>query len=112
LITKAGLVKLADFGVSATLNEQEKRFSVVGTPYWMAPEVVEMTGQSFPSDIWSVGCTVVELITSEPPYFELQSMQALFKIVSDPHPPLPENISQVCTRLCCPLCRSRVYLLV
>jgi len=94
LITKAGLVKLADFGVSATLNEQEKRFSVVGTPYWMAPEVVEMTGQSFPSDIWSVGCTVVELITGEPPYFELQSMQALFKIVSDPHPPLPDNITQ------------------
>jgi len=94
LITKSGSVKLADFGVSADLNESEKRYSVVGTPYWMAPEVIEISGHSFKSDIWSVGCMVVELITGSPPYYDEQPMTAMFKIVSDPHPPLPINISE------------------
>ena len=54
-----GIVKLADFGVATKLSEHgRKEFSVVGTPYWMAPEVIEMCGASFASDIWSVGCTV------------------------------------------------------
>ncbi|KAL6047728.1 MAP kinase kinase, variant 2 [Balamuthia mandrillaris] len=93
LITKEGTIKLADFGVSATVNESEKRFSVVGTPYWMAPEVIEISGHSLRSDIWSVGCLVVQLIRGEPPYFQQPAMAAMFRIVSDKHPPLPENIS-------------------
>lgn len=95
LVAKDGTVKLADFGVSAKMSEQDKRFSVVGTPYWMAPEVIEMTGHHTTSDIWSLACTVIELLTGDPPYFELQSMSALFKIVSDPHPPLPEGITDL-----------------
>ena len=94
LVAKDGTVKLADFGVSAKMSEQDKRFSVVGTPYWMAPEVIEMTGHHTASDVWSLGCTVIELLTGEPPYFQLQSMAALFKIVQDPHPPLPASISK------------------
>ena len=94
LTTKDGTVKLADFGVATKLNESRKSDSVVGTPYWMAPEIIEMTGQqSSACDIWSVGCTVVELLTGKPPYFELQQMPALFRIVQDEHPPLPDNIS-------------------
>ena len=60
LTTKEGLVKLADFGVAtktAGLNDS----SVVGTPYWMAPEVIELSGATTASDIWSLGCTVIEL---------------------------------------------------
>lgn len=65
----------------------------------MAPEIIEMTGQqSSACDIWSVGCTVVELITGKPPYFDLQQMPALFRIVQDEHPPLPDNISPVRAR--------------
>lgn len=62
----------------------------------VAPEIIEMTGQqSAACDIWSVGCTVVELITGKPPYFDLDQMPALFRIVQDDHPPLPEGISGV-----------------
>lgn len=60
----------------------------------MAPEIIEMTGQqSSACDIWSVGCTVLELLTGKPPYFDMQQMPALFRIVQDEHPPLPDNIS-------------------
>lgn len=92
LTTKQGLVKLADFGVAsrtAGLNES----SVVGTPYWMAPEVIELTGATTASDIWSLGCTVIELLDGRPPYHQLQAMPALFRIVNDDHPPLPQGAS-------------------
>jgi len=96
LITKEGLVKLADFGVATKLSDAEvKEQSVVGTPYWMAPEVIEMAGVSAASDIWSVGCTAIELLTCSPPYYDLQPLTALFKIVRDDVPPLPEGISPV-----------------
>eukprot|EP01042_Synura_sphagnicola_P028181 gene28181-36369_t len=67
---------------------------VVGTPYWMAPEVIELSTPTATCDIWSVGCTVIELLTSVPPYFELLPMSAMFRIVQDDYPPLPEGISQ------------------
>lgn len=91
LTTKDGLVKLADFGVA--MSDSEKSNSVVGTPYWMAPEIIEMAGPSSACDIWSVGCTVVELLTGKPPYFDLRPMTALFRIVQDDYPPLPDGIS-------------------
>jgi serine/threonine protein kinase len=97
LTTKEGLVKLADFGV-ATKQQNLSDGSVVGTPYWMAPEVIELSGASTASDIWSLGCTVIELIDGKPPYHKLAPMPALFRIVNDDHPPLPEG--------CSPLVRS------
>jgi serine/threonine protein kinase len=97
LSTKQGLVKLADFGVATKLNDSRKSDSVVGTPYWMAPEIIEMKGGQSPAcDIWSVGCTVIELLTGKPPYFDLPQMTALFKIVQDDLPPLPDGISPTC----------------
>ncbi|KAJ3681199.1 hypothetical protein LUZ60_015688 [Juncus effusus] len=94
LTTKEGLVKLADFGVATKLTEADvNTHSVVGTPYWMAPEVIEMSGVCAASDIWSVGCTVIELLTCVPPYYELQPMPALFRIVQDENPPIPEGLS-------------------
>ncbi|VAH37474.1 unnamed protein product [Triticum turgidum subsp. durum] len=94
LTTKEGLVKLADFGVATKLTEADvNTHSVVGTPYWMAPEVIEMSGVCAASDIWSVGCTVIELLTCSPPYYELQPMPALFRIVQDVQPPIPEGFS-------------------
>lgn len=114
LTNREGLVKLADFGVAAKLSgaeDAQDKLDVVGTTYWMAPEVrvyvyvrvatlktccmqvIEMTGASSASDIWSVGCLAVELLTGVPPYYELQPMPALFRIVQDTRPPLPPNIS-------------------
>ena len=92
LTTKEGLVKLADFGV-ATKAQGLAEGSVVGTPYWMAPEVIELSGATTASDIWSLGCTVIELLDGKPPYHKLAPMPALFRIVNDDHPPLPEGVS-------------------
>ncbi|CAK0734185.1 hypothetical protein CVIRNUC_000395 [Coccomyxa viridis] len=93
------VVKLADFGVAAKLTgasegDESLRQSVVGTPYWMAPEVIEMTSVTAAADIWSVGCLCIELLTGQPPYFDLQPMSALFRIVQDEHPALPDNLSE------------------
>lgn len=92
LTTKQGLVKLADFGVASRTTGLTES-SVVGTPYWMAPEVIELTGATTASDIWSLGCTVIELLEGKPPYHTLQPMPALFRIVNDDHPPLPQGAS-------------------
>lgn len=95
LITKDGKVKLADFGTAKFEDNEKKSQNVVGTPYWMAPEVIEMLPTVGPaSDIWSLGCTVIELLTGAPPYFELGPMTALFKIVEDQLPPFPAGISE------------------
>ncbi|CAG8808390.1 19978_t:CDS:1, partial [Racocetra persica] len=92
LTTKEGLVKLADFGV-ATKTANLGDLSVVGSPYWMAPEIIELSGATTSSDIWSVGCVVIELLEGKPPYHNLDPMPALFRIVEDDHPPLPESAS-------------------
>ena len=99
LTTKQGVVKLADFGVATRLGSLGRGAGggsggpVVGTPYWMAPEVIEMVGVTAASDIWSVGCLAVELLTGAPPYYDLQPMSALYRIVQDEHPPLPQGLS-------------------
>ena len=72
LTTKSGNVKLSDFGVSLNLRAMEREMKdVAGTPNWMAPEVIELKGASPKSDIWSLACTVVELLTGRPPYAEI-----------------------------------------
>ena len=65
----------------------------MGTPYWMAPEVIEMSAFTTASDIWSLGCTIIELLQGEPPYYELKPITALYRIVQDEHPPLPADLS-------------------
>ena len=59
----------------------------------LAPEVIELKGITPAADIWSLGCTIIELITGHPPYFDMPSMSAMFRIVQDVRPPFPENIS-------------------
>lgn len=93
LTTKDSTVKLADFGVAAKMSDIKDNDGVVGTPYWMAPEIIELNPPTVASDIWSVGSTVVELLTGAPPYYNLSQMQALYRIVQDDHPPLPPDIS-------------------
>lgn len=98
LTTREGLVKLADFGVASRLSEiatedDPMAIAVVGTPYWMAPEVIELAPVGSAADIWSVGCLALELLTGAPPYFDLQPVSALFRIVRDPVPPLPDSLS-------------------
>ncbi|CAG8548816.1 12494_t:CDS:2 [Ambispora leptoticha] len=92
LTTKEGRVKLADFGVATKTNALND-YAVVGSPYWMAPEIIELSGATTASDIWSVGCVVIELLEGKPPYSYLDPMPALFRVVQDEHPPLPESAS-------------------
>lgn len=95
LTTKTGDVKLSDFGVSLNLKiKGADAGQVSGTPNWMAPEVIELKGASTKSDIWSLGCTLIELITGKPPYADLIAMSAMFRIVEDNYPPLPSSISE------------------
>ncbi|SNX84122.1 related to MAPKK kinase [Melanopsichium pennsylvanicum] len=94
LTTKDGSVKLADFGVATKTGTMTEN-AVVGSPYWMAPEVIDQSGATTASDIWSVGCVVVELLEGKPPYHFLAPMPALFRIVQDDCPPLPESASPV-----------------
>ncbi|KAI4522198.1 hypothetical protein K525DRAFT_199375 [Schizophyllum commune Loenen D] len=95
LTTKTGNVKLSDFGVSLNLRAMEREIKdVAGTPNWMAPEVIELKGASTKSDIWSLACTVIELLTGKPPYSDVgNSMSVMFRIVEDKMPPLPESCS-------------------
>ncbi|KAJ7483244.1 kinase-like domain-containing protein [Mycena latifolia] len=95
LTTKNGNVKLSDFGVSLNLCAMEREIKdVAGTPNWMAPEVIELKGASPKSDIWSLACTVIELLTGRPPYADIaNSMSVMFRIVEDDMPPLPEGCS-------------------
>mmetsp|Transcript_268 Transcript_268/g.272 ORF Transcript_268/g.272 Transcript_268/m.272 type:complete len:971 (-) Transcript_268:1297-4209(-) len=96
LITKDRRVKLSDFGVSVKKHvhpAEEEDLDAVGTPYWMAPEIISLTGVSTESDIWSLGCTIVELLTGVPPYGDLNEFSAMYRIVTDDRPPLPGDIS-------------------
>lgn len=95
LTTKDGSVKLADFGVATKAGSLVGNNAVVGSPYWMAPEVIDQSGATTASDIWSVGCVVIELLEGKPPYHQLDPMPALFRIVQDDCPPLPEGASPV-----------------
>ena len=93
LLTKNGIVKLADFGYSI-LNDKNKVNSIVGTACFMAPEVIEQKGNISPKcDIWSLGCTIIQLLTTKPPYYEFEPMAAMFRIVTDDCPPIPNGIS-------------------
>ncbi|KAJ1303227.1 hypothetical protein OPQ81_011425 [Rhizoctonia solani] len=95
LTNKDGTVKLADFGVATTPTGALNDAAVVGSPYWMAPEVIEQSGATTASDIWSVGCVVIELLEGHPPYHFLDPMPALFRIVQDDCPPIPEGASPI-----------------
>ncbi|KAF5360481.1 hypothetical protein D9756_004630 [Leucocoprinus leucothites] len=95
LTNKDGTVKLADFGVASSVNAGAANAAVVGSPYWMAPEVIEQSGATTASDIWSVGCVVIELLEGHPPYHDLDPMPALFRIVQDDCPPIPDGASPI-----------------
>ncbi|XP_010884838.1 mitogen-activated protein kinase kinase kinase 2 isoform X2 [Esox lucius] len=93
-----GNVKLGDFGASRRLQticlSGTGIKSVTGTPYWMSPEVISGEGYGRKADIWSVGCTVVEMLTQRPPWAEFEAMAAIFKIATQPtNPSLPGHVS-------------------
>jgi len=101
LVTEDGIIKLADFNSSKQLGNiagggSNPLRSLLGTPQFMAPEVIRQTGHGRKADIWSVGCTVVQMLTGAPPWDEISNkITLMFHIASSKQPPSPpENISE------------------
>ncbi|XP_056873532.1 serine/threonine-protein kinase PAK 6-like isoform X1 [Takifugu flavidus] len=95
LLTLDGRIKLSDFGFCAQISKDvPKRKSLVGTPYWMAPEVIAKSPYGPEVDIWSLGIMVVEMVDGEPPYFNQTPISAM-KRLRDEAPPSVKNIQRV-----------------
>ncbi|XP_068656006.1 mitogen-activated protein kinase kinase kinase 5-like isoform X2 [Aristolochia californica] len=98
LVDASGVVKLADFGMAKHMSGQAAALSLKGSPYWMAPEVMQAmmhrdSGYDLAVDIWSLGCTIIEMITGKPPWSEYEGAAAMFKVLNNECPPIPEMLS-------------------
>ena len=97
LLTETGRAKIADFGVAGKLSETLKKFdTMIGSPLWMAPEVLGEAGYELPADIWSLGITAIEMAEGKPPLHELHPIKAIFAIPNQDPPRLadPEQWSK------------------
>lgn len=108
LLTEDGAVKLSDFGSSKQISSDSVRRGLKGTPHWMAPEVIkglQMRDGWLSADIWSFGCTLVEMITAKLPYAEYEMFSAMYRIASGETPRIGDlNVSDSLGRLlvrCC-----------
>ncbi|XP_027368042.1 mitogen-activated protein kinase kinase kinase YODA-like [Abrus precatorius] len=95
LVDPNSRVKLADFGMAKHMTGQSCPLSFKGSPYWMAPEVIKNSnGCSLAVDIWSLGCTVLEMATTKPPWFQYEGVAAMFKIGNSKElPTIPDHLS-------------------
>ncbi|XP_055811285.1 mitogen-activated protein kinase kinase kinase 5-like isoform X2 [Solanum dulcamara] len=99
LVDASGIVKLADFGLAKHLSVHATDLSLKGSPHWMAPEVMQamLRKDANPElacaiDIWSLGCTVIEMFTGQPPWSGLDGVKAMFSALNK-SPPVPETLS-------------------
>ncbi|XP_049848970.1 serine/threonine-protein kinase 4 homolog B-like [Schistocerca gregaria] len=88
LLNIEGKAKLADFGIARELKDETCCKTVIGTPYYLAPEVIRETGYDYRADIWSLGISAIEMAERNPPYADLHPMRALFILGNNPMPKL------------------------
>ncbi|GAB2279171.1 hypothetical protein Dimus_013824 [Dionaea muscipula] len=95
LVETSGVIKLADFGMAKHITSCSSVLSFKGSPYWMAPEVVINTnGYNLAVDIWSLGCTILEMTTTKPPWSQYEGVAAIFKIGNSKDiPEIPDHLS-------------------
>ena len=104
LVDSSGQVKLADFGMAKQMTEEVLVHSMKGSPYWMAPEVMGAVGRGgaghvrdhgswFSADIWSLGCTIVEMADGKPPWSTCEGYSFLFRLDSGEVPAIPDHLS-------------------
>nr|KYP65641.1 Mitogen-activated protein kinase kinase kinase 2 [Cajanus cajan] len=96
LVDPSGRIKLADFGMAKHISGPSCPFSFKGSPYWMAPEVIKNSnGCNLAVDIWSLGCTVLEMATTKPPWSQYEGVAAMFKIGNSKElPTIPDHLSE------------------
>lgn len=89
LVTSEGLVKISDFGFAVGLNKEEnRRISYLGTPFWMAPEILDRSAYDAKVDVWSTAISAIEIAEGRPPYLGIPHVKAMFYILSNPPPTL------------------------
>ncbi|GJN02886.1 hypothetical protein PR202_ga20277 [Eleusine coracana subsp. coracana] len=96
LVGPNGEVKLADFGMAKHISSFAEIRSFKGSPYWMAPEVImNSKGYNLAVDIWSLGCTIIEMATARPPWHQYEGVAAIFKIANSKDiPEIPDSFSE------------------
>jgi serine/threonine protein kinase len=92
LLTESGGVKLADFGVAAQLTRtMSKRNTFIGTPHWMAPEVIQESRYDGKVDVWALGISAIEMAEIQPPRHDVHPMRVIFMITREPSPRLASH---------------------
>ena len=99
LVFKNGMIKIGDFGISRILSDGELAQSIVGSPYFMAPELFGQSPYSYPADIWAAGCVLYQLMTHKYPFQARSREELMIRVLNGNNPAIPRRFSKELTDL-------------